>query len=63
MGAKLAEFRKIHAPKKPLINYHAIMCRLKSFFSFSSTKCSETKAKEEEERINWQIILIKFLVW
>jgi len=71
MEAKLAEFRKSHAPKKPLINWHDIITRLTSIFSFSSKKSSETKQKNEdqeeqegeESETNWQIIVIKFLVW
>jgi len=70
MEAKLAEFRKTHIQKKPLINFNEIISRLKSIFSYNSTvKPSEigiqTIKKEEEERVetNWQIILIKCLVW
>ena len=68
MEAKLAEFRKTHAQKKPLINWHEIHSRLMSFFSFLPTKSPERKPTEEEENqeesINsWQIILLKLFVW
>jgi hypothetical protein len=68
MEAKLAEFRKIHVQKKPLINWQQISSRFTSIFSFSSKKSFETKVEEqkeeEEESItNWQIIVIKFFLW
>jgi len=63
MEAKLAEFRKSHIQKKPLINWYDIITRLTSIFSFSSKKSSETAPENEEEReesiTNWNIILIK----
>jgi len=67
MEAKLAEFRKTHAPKKPLIDWHQISSRLSSIFSFSSKKSFETKSDERNEEVesvtNWEIIVIKFLLW
>jgi hypothetical protein len=67
MEAKLAEFRKTHVQKKSSVSLNGIMSRLKSISSFPSTKSSETKAEEEIEEdpieTNWQIIVIKCLVW
>ncbi|CAF3355614.1 unnamed protein product [Rotaria socialis] len=75
MEAKLAEFRKTHIQKKPLINWHEIKFRFISIFSFLRRNSYERKPKEEVEEneqekeeeetsINsWQIILLKFFVW
>ncbi len=69
MEAKLAEFRKTHVHKKPLINWNQITSSFSSIFSFSSKKSSETRTekeveeKEEESVFSWQIIVIKVLVW
>ncbi|CAF3014045.1 unnamed protein product [Rotaria sp. Silwood2] len=70
MEAKLAEFRKIHVQKQPLINWREINSRFASIFcSFLPRKSSEIKLKEEieekeEESISsWQIILLKLFVW
>jgi len=67
MEAKLAEFRKTHVQKKPLINWQQISSRFTSIFSFSSKKSFETKVEEqneeEESNTNWQIIVIKFFLW
>ncbi|CAF1423439.1 unnamed protein product [Rotaria sp. Silwood1] len=67
MEAKLAEFRKTHAQKQPLINWPEINSRFASIFSFLRRKTSERKPQEEieqEESISsWQIILLKFFVW
>ncbi|CAF0872021.1 unnamed protein product [Rotaria sp. Silwood1] len=67
MEAKLAEFRKTHAQKQPLINWREINSRFASIFSFLRRKTSERKPQEEieqEESISsWQIILLKFFVW
>jgi hypothetical protein len=62
MEAKLAEFRKRHAPKKPLIDWHQISSRFTSIFSFSSKK-SDEQNEEVEIVTNWQIIMIKLLLW
>ena len=48
MEAKLAEFRKTHVQKRPLINFNEILRRFKSIFSSSSTNLSETQAQEED---------------
>ncbi|CAM4836738.1 unnamed protein product [Rotaria magnacalcarata] len=72
MEAKLAEFRKTHIQKKPLINCHETKSSFISIFSFLRGKSYEKKSKEdieevedeEEKSINsWQIILLKFFVW
>ncbi|CAF0831831.1 unnamed protein product [Rotaria sordida] len=76
METKLAEFRKTHAQKKPLINWHEINSRLASVFSFLSRKSSERKPQEEKEEkeekeeeaeeqsiSSWKIILLKFFIW
>ncbi len=60
MEAKLAEFRKKNAPKKPLINWHEIFSRLSSIFP---SKSEEKEVEEESVTTNWQIILIKFFLW
>jgi hypothetical protein len=57
MEAKLAQFRKTHAQKKPLIDWHQISSRL-----FSPKKSAEEN-EEVESVTNWQIIVIKFLLW
>jgi len=64
MEAKLAEFRKKHAQKKPLINWYELSSRVSSIFS-SKPKSNEEVEEEggEESVTSWQIILIKFLLW
>ncbi len=60
MEAKLAEFRKKHAQKKPLINWHELSSRFSPIFP----KSTDQEEKDEEESVtNWQIIIIKFFLW
>jgi hypothetical protein len=63
MEAKLAEFRKTHVQKKSSINWQQISSPLTSIFSSSSQTKSEEDEEKEESVTNWQIIVIKFLLW
>jgi hypothetical protein len=63
MEAKLAEFRKKHAQKKPLINWYEISSRFSSIFSSKQKSNEEIEEEGEESVTNWKIILIKFLLW
>ncbi|CAF0964269.1 unnamed protein product [Adineta ricciae] len=63
MEAKLAEFRKSNSSKQPLINWHRVISRVTSMFPSLSYRSSEVKAEEIEEKVTWQIILLKFFVW
>ncbi|CAF4778645.1 unnamed protein product, partial [Rotaria magnacalcarata] len=72
MEAKLAEFRKAHIQKKPLINWHETKSSFISILSFLRGKSYEKKPKEDTEKVedeeeksinSWQIILLKFFVW
>jgi hypothetical protein len=63
MEAKLAEFRKKHAQKKPLINWYELSSRVSSIFSSKPKSNEEIEEEGEESVTNWKIILIKFLLW
>ena len=65
MEAKLAEFRKKQAQTKPWINWHELLSRFSSIFSYSSKKESknEEEIEEKESVRDWKIIAIKFLIW